>query len=69
MILKKAQAGYEKLLSRYPFQRDVEKADALIVLGGDGFMLHSLHQYLQYNIPFYGMNCGSVGFLLNELCT
>ena len=43
-----------------------EKAQAMVVLGGDGFMLHCLHEYMDYNIPFYGMNCGTVGFLLNE---
>jgi len=36
------------------------------VLGGDGFMLQILHQYMQRNIPIYGMNCGSVGFLMNS---
>ena len=40
--------------------------DLIIVLGGDGFMLHSLHEFMEEKIPFYGMNCGSVGFLLNE---
>ncbi|MFN7039509.1 MAG: NAD kinase [Alphaproteobacteria bacterium] len=41
--------------------------DLIIVLGGDGFMLHSLHKYMHLNIPFYGMNCGTIGFLLNNL--
>lgn len=45
---------------------DPKKAQALVVLGGDGFMLHCLHEYMDCNIPFYGMNCGTVGFLLNE---
>lgn len=39
--------------------------DVIIVLGGDGFMLHSLHKYIDLNVPFYGMNVGNVGFLLN----
>jgi len=43
-----------------------EKADVIIVLGGDGFMLLTLHEYHHLGKPFYGMNCGSVGFLLNE---
>ena len=43
-----------------------DKADVIIVLGGDGFMLHSVHEYRYLEKPFYGMNCGSVGFLLNE---
>ena len=39
--------------------------DLIIVLGGDGFMLHCLHSYMHLNIPIYGINCGTVGFLLN----
>lgn len=42
-----------------------ENADAIIVMGGDGFLLESLHKYEDLNVPFYGMNYGSVGFLLN----
>lgn len=41
-------------------------SNVILVLGGDGFMLHALHEYRQLNKPFYGINCGSVGFLLNE---
>ena len=45
----------------------LEEADAVVVLGGDGFMLHTLHQMLDAGrvIPAYGMNCGTVGFLMN----
>lgn len=43
-----------------------ETIDALIVLGGDGFMLHNINQYMDKKIPIYGINCGSVGFLLNN---
>jgi NAD+ kinase len=43
-----------------------EEADAIVILGGDGFLLHSIHQLRQLDKPFYGMNCGTVGFLLNE---
>lgn len=39
--------------------------DAILTLGGDGFMLHALHEYMNRNVPIYGMNCGSVGFLMN----
>ena len=38
----------------------------IIALGGDGFMLHCYHEYLNNNIPVYGMNRGTVGFLMNE---
>jgi len=46
----------------------VEEADADIVvaLGGDGFMLETLHRNLANRTPIYGMNRGSVGFLMNE---
>lgn len=42
-------------------------ADLIIVVGGDGELLHSLHKYMHLNIPFYGINSGSVGFLMNSL--
>ncbi|MDP4708685.1 MAG: NAD kinase [Rickettsiaceae bacterium] len=44
-----------------------EDADLIIVIGGDGSMLHALHKYMHLNIPFYGINAGSVGFLMNSL--
>lgn len=44
-----------------------QDTDLIIVLGGDGFMLHCLHIYMHLNIPVYGINCGTVGFLLNPL--
>jgi NAD+ kinase len=43
-----------------------EQADIIIALGGDGFMLETLHQFLKFEKPVYGMNCGSVGFLMND---
>ena len=42
------------------------EAEAIIVLGGDGFMLQTLHAYMKMKLPFYGINCGTVGFLMNE---
>ena len=43
-----------------------ETSDLIIVIGGDGSMLHALHHYMDLNIPFYGINSGSVGFLMNN---
>jgi len=45
-----------------------EEADALVVIGGDGFMLHVLHSMLDHGrvIPAYGVNRGTVGFLMNR---
>ncbi|HEY9092762.1 NAD kinase [Parasphingorhabdus sp.] len=54
----------ESLLDWVP----IEEADQAVVLGGDGFMLQTLHQMLNRNIikPVYGMNLGTVGFLMNN---
>ena len=45
----------------------LEEADTIVVLGGDGYMLRVLHQLLaqKKSIPVYGINCGTVGFLMN----
>ncbi len=43
-----------------------EKADVIVALGGDGFMLQTLHTFLSKKKAIYGMNLGSVGFLMNE---
>ncbi|MCP3977229.1 MAG: NAD kinase [bacterium] len=48
---------------------DVEEADVVVALGGDGQMLRTLHRVLERDLPVFGMNCGSVGFLLNEYRT
>ena len=42
------------------------KAKAIIVIGGDGFMLHSLKKLYKFKIPFYGINSGNYGFLMNK---
>ncbi len=41
-------------------------SDVIAVLGGDGFMLQTLKKYYKYNKPFYGMNLGTFGFLMNK---
>lgn len=45
---------------------DAQEADVIIALGGDGLMLHSMHQNLDRGTPIFGMNCGTVGFMMNE---
>lgn len=59
------QAAAEELRNRYG---DVgpNEADIVVALGGDGYMLQTLHAFLGQNKPIYGMNLGSVGFLLND---
>jgi NAD+ kinase len=43
-----------------------EEAQVLVVLGGDGTLLHAFHRYRDLGLPFYGVNCGTRGFLLND---
>ena len=45
---------------------DSSEADVIVALGGDGFMLQTLHLTQHLNVPVYGMNRGTVGFLMNE---
>jgi len=44
----------------------ISEADIIVALGGDGFMLQTLHTYMDHNKPIFGMNKGTVGFLMNE---
>ena len=43
-----------------------DKADVIVALGGDGFMLQTLHRFIATRKPIYGMHRGTVGFLMNE---
>lgn len=47
-------------------KNNIDSIDVFLVLGGDGFLLRSLHKYYKYNIPFFGVNYGNLGFLLND---
>ncbi len=64
----RAQKALEELKSIYG-NHAPKDADVLIVLGGDGAMLHALHHHADLDIPLYGMNAGTLGFLLNEYST
>ncbi len=44
-----------------------KKSDCIVVAGGDGFMLQSVKKNYKYKKPFYGINCGTYGFLMNKL--
>lgn len=59
-----AQEALARLTERYG-NAPVEEADALVALGGDGFMLQTLHAVQGRGTPVYGMNRGTVGFLMN----
>ena len=63
--LPQAQAALADLTTRYPTVPP-EDADVIVALGGDGFMLQTLHRYKGRGRPIFGMNRGSVGFLMNE---
>ena len=43
----------------------VKNSEYIVVAGGDGFMLETIKKYVHFNKPFYGINCGSFGFLMN----
>ena len=60
-----ACAARDRLVAIYG-NVDPHDADAIVALGGDGLMLQTLHRFMRDRIPIYGMNRGSVGFLMNE---
>jgi NAD+ kinase len=60
-----AQAARDRLVKRYG-SVDVAEADVIVALGGDGFMLETLHTVMERRTPVFGMNRGSVGFLMND---
>jgi NAD+ kinase len=60
-----AQAAANQLSDLYG-SVDPEEADVVIALGGDGLMLRALHRFIDSHKPIYGMNRGTVGFLMNE---
>jgi NAD+ kinase len=60
-----AQAALRTMTGRYG-QRELTDADVIVALGGDGFMLRTLHRLQPTNLPIYGMKLGNVGFLMNR---
>jgi NAD+ kinase len=60
-----AQEARERLSARYGHV-PCPDAEVIVALGGDGLMLASLHDSLNQNIPVYGMNRGTIGFLMND---
>ncbi len=59
-----AQHALDHLNRRYGAV-EPDQADVIVALGGDGFMLETLHRHIDRHVPIYGMNRGTVGFLLN----
>lgn len=68
----RAQEALAELIKRYAVI-DLSKkrtgVDIIVVLGGDGFMLQMLHRFMERKTPIYGINCGTIGFLLNDFST
>src|SRR2546430_11211808 len=50
----------------FPYTTLFRSADVIVALGGDGFMLQTLHRFMASRKPIYGMHRGTVGFLMNE---
>ncbi len=62
---KKSQTLKKRLFKNYK-NYPAKKADYIVVAGGDGFMLSSLKKYFKFKKSFYGINCGTYGFLMNR---
>ena len=62
---KKAKTLKKVILRSYK-NYSPKKAEVIIVSGGDGFMLKTIKKFNKFKKPFYGINCGSVGFLMNK---
>jgi NAD+ kinase len=60
-----ALALKKKFLKRYNHY-SMKQADVIVVGGGDGFMLHTLKKFVKFKKPFFGINCGTFGFLMNK---
>jgi NAD+ kinase len=60
-----AQTAMAELAGRYG-NAPLDQADVIVVLGGDGMMLQSLHRFMMKDIPLFGLHRGSVGFLMNQ---
>ena len=60
-----AEAAVQDLRARYGHVPP-DEAEIIVALGGDGFMLQTLHAVMDLAVPVYGMNRGSVGFLMND---
>ena len=60
-----AEDALKRMRARYG-DAGTDRAEIIVALGGDGFMLQTLHAFLDHGRPIYGMNFGSIGFLMNE---
>tara|TARA_A100001011_G_C14243239_1_gene814259 strand:+ start:38 stop:811 length:774 start_codon:yes stop_codon:yes gene_type:complete len=58
---------FKKKILKNSKNYSIRKAEVIVVVGGDGFMLKNLRKYNKHNKPFYGINSGNFGFLMNKL--
>jgi NAD+ kinase len=63
--MPQAETARDALVRRYG-ETDPADADVIVALGGDGLMLQTLHKFMASSRPIYGMNRGTIGFLMNE---
>jgi NAD+ kinase len=63
--IPEAEAAHDALVRRYGSMAPAD-ADVIVALGGDGLMLQTLHKFMEAGKPIYGMNRGTVGFMMNE---
>ncbi len=61
-----AREAEKKLIKLYG-QNSIDTSDYIIPIGGDGLLLKSLHNLNKLNKPFFGINFGSIGFLMNNI--
>ena len=75
MVIKKLHFVIDKTIKDKSLKKNILKkytnfspksSDVVVVIGGDGFMLQSLKKYQRFSKPFYGMNKGTFGFLMNK---
>ena len=78
MIVKKIHFAVDNTLKAQTFKKAIlrkyenyspQQSNVIVVIGGDGFMLETLKKYQKYKKPFYGMNRGTFGFLMNRFKT
>jgi NAD+ kinase len=55
----------KKVLEEQYGINSLDNADVIVVLGGDGFMLEAIKSHMSHNLPLFGLNYGSIGFLMN----
>jgi len=61
-LSKKLRKKIKSILNNY----SIKKSNVIMVIGGDGFMLETLKKFYKFKKPFYGINSGSYGFLMNK---